>query len=126
MHVFEASVRVRRALALPTAVTDVGPGGGRVSITRGTTLEVGDNHKEDTDLLRHIMSAGELGCCCIGTALGLGLDDELGVAMASFFEPSAGGRVGDNCASGESPSAPSKAEFFCLFFFLAILNGVSL
>lgn len=64
-------------------------------------------------LLRHMMSAGELGGCWNGGAVDLGLDEALDVMMAS--------REGDGCAGCASPSAPSNAGFFCLFFFLVML-----
>lgn len=66
-------------------------------------------------LFRHIISAGEVGGILIGAV------EEV---MASFLELSAGAREGNNWASCASPSVPSSAGFFCLFFFLVMLERI--
>lgn len=69
----------------------------------------------DTDLLRQMMSAGEVGGCWNCAAVALDLVEALDVlVMASF--PGA-----SSCAS---PSLPVSAGFFCLFFFLVMLKRI--
>lgn len=102
-----------------------------------------DNEQQEgtTDLLRHMMRAGEAGGW--GSAGAAALDFELeavatlepvlalvlvaAVVTASFLEagpgPSSPGPRGATMPPLGSPLPPSGASFLCLFFFLAILKS---
>lgn len=77
-----------------------------------------------TDLLRHIMRAGEAGRCGAGCGLVLDFED-FEMARASFFDEAGAALEGlEGCAVVDTRSLPPSDDSFpCLFFFLVMLGG---
>lgn len=74
-----------------------------------------------TDLLRHIMRAGEVGRCGAGGGFVLDFED-FEMATASFFDKA--GAALEGCAVVDTgPLPPSDDSFPCLFFFLVMMGS---